>query len=314
MPKAPAPADPRSLPAPQRRGPRVPAQPPTVQAWHRLALGPRDTSRTTWGGGGGRGTRQRSPHSDCTLTRPLGLMVPPAASPLSTRGPAVVRFPLRSTPSGVSTQPTLQTGHTGGSVGQHVYSGTPTSGQHDAQPALRASSRATRKDGGSKILKDLTRPAVPTETQNFKRCTLIRRAPGASHTWGAVLDPGTRQSSHWGDGVQTCTEMRPVIGMRGLHAVAGKARKRPHAPSSRNGSQRALRRGSAGSAGLTQARGSPRTRGGGLSPHVPSEAPGHVPSGTDRSVLPVPRRNDRDALPRRPGWAFRPAGSESREG
>lgn len=181
------PQEPASPPAPGTEGPSTAAHgaglaPP--RPW------PSGHIQATWGGGGGRGTRQRSPHSDCTLTRPLGLMVPPAASPLSTRGPAVARFPLRSTPSGVSTQPTLQTGHTGGSVGQHVYSGAPTSGQHDAQPALRASSRATRKDGGSKILKDLTRPAAPTETQNFKRCALIRRAPGASHTWGAVLDPG----------------------------------------------------------------------------------------------------------------------------
>lgn len=96
-------------------------------------------------------------------------------------------------------------------MGRHVYSGAPTSGQHDAQPALRASSGATRKNGGSETLKGLTRPAAPTETQNFKRCALIRRAPGASYTRGAVLDPGTRQSSHWGDGVQTCTEMRTVI-------------------------------------------------------------------------------------------------------
>lgn len=72
--------------------------------------------------------------------------------------------------------------------------------------------RATRKDGGSETLKGLTQPAAPTETQNFKRRALIRRAPGASDTWGAVLDPGTRQSSHWGDGAQTCTETRTVIG------------------------------------------------------------------------------------------------------
>ena len=228
----------------------------------------------------GQGTRQRAPHSDCTFTQPPGLVVPPEAPPLSTRGPAVARHPLRSTPSGVSAQPAPQTGHTGGSRGRHVSSGAPTSGQHDAQPALRASSGAARKDGGSETLKGLTQPAAPTETQNFKRRAL-RRAPGASDTWGAVLDPGTRQSSHWGDGAQTRTETRTAI--RGRVVCTQRQARPGRGPSPR----------AAGAAQGQPAHSGPRLpqdRGGGPSSHVPSEAPGHAPSGTDRSVLPVPRR------------------------
>lgn len=198
-------------------------------------------------------------------------------------------------PSGVSALPALQTRHTGGSTGQHIYPGAPTSSQHDTQPALRASSGATRKDDGSEIPKGSMWPAAPTETQNFKRCAPHQEGPrhllntGCCSRSRDTADPplgGWSMNPHRNEDSNQ--------GTPGLDAVAGKAWRRPRAPSSGNASQRALLRGGAGP---------PRAHSGLRLPQGPQRM-GITPRALGspcRHSLPVPRRDDRDALPRCPG-------------
>ena len=120
--QGPSPCRPQEPVRPPAPGTKGPSTGPTVQAWHGLALGPRDTSRTSrgWGGHGSAPPTVTPPSPGHPVWQ-----CPWAALPLSTCGPAAARLPLQSTPSGVSTLPALQTRHTGGSTGQHVHPGAP---------------------------------------------------------------------------------------------------------------------------------------------------------------------------------------------
>lgn len=149
---------------------------------------------------------------------------PWAALPLSTCGPAAARLLLHSTPSGVSTVPALQTRQTGGSTGQHVHPGAPTSGQHDTS---RLSETAQGQPGrmALKSPKAQCGRRHPQRHRVSNAVPLIRRDPGTSSTQGAALDPGTRQIAHWGYGARTHTETRMVIGGRPVW-TQGRARPR----------------------------------------------------------------------------------------
>lgn len=207
--------------------------------------------------------------------------------------------------------PALQTRQTGGSTGQHVHPGAPTSGQHDTQPALRDSSGATRKDG-SEIPKGSMWPAAPTETQSFKRCAPHQEGPRHLLNTGCCSRSGDTADRPLG--VRSTNPHRNKDGNRGtpgLDAGAGKAQRRPHAPRSGNASQRALLRGSVGPArahsGLRLPQGPQRMD----TPHVPSEVPADIPSLSPGEMTGTPSPGGREP---HPAPRFRPAGSRHREG
>lgn len=193
MPRAPTPAGPRSLPTPQRWGPRVPALPPTVQAWHGLTLGSRDTSRTSR-----QGTQQHSPHSDSTLTQPGSArwkhrfsahvaLQPPGS--LCTAHPPGSQLcpPCRLTTQGAPQASTSTQGPPPAASMTPSQLSEPAQGQPGRMMALK--SRKARC-GQRHPQRHRISNAVP----------LTRRGPGTFSTQGAALDPGTRQIARWEDG------------------------------------------------------------------------------------------------------------------
>ena len=236
------------------------------------------------------GTRQRSPHSDSTLTRPPGLAVPLGSIASQHMWPS-----SRQAPSAEHALRGLNSARPADSPHRGLHRPArpprcPTSRQHDAQPALRGSSGATSKDDGSESLKAHRGRRRP-QRRRLSNLHPSSGGPGTFSTRGAALDPGTRQIAHWGYGAQTHTETWMVIRGR---PVWTQWRARPGGGPSPQGVGMPARGLSCGGArgrpGLRLPQGPQRM---GITPHTLGSPCRHS--------LPVPRRDDQDALPKCPG-------------